>query len=131
MEGGDVERARCLLDNHRQNHDISHFSTVSSELLRASTEKVLISVLQKRKRRYKEVKCLVKVTQHSRSRNGPRTPYLRGPTPTENSALPGHRICLTPLAPTEGPQSMCYVPCVTQAVAKRGPTQLQPRWDPS
>lgn len=39
--GGNVERARCLLDNHRQNHEIlSHPLCLSSELLRASTEKV-------------------------------------------------------------------------------------------
>ena len=64
-----MERARYLLDNHRQNHEIlSQSLRLPSELPRASTERVFISVLQERKRRYKEVKHLPKVTQQSRSR---------------------------------------------------------------
>lgn len=38
--GGDAERARCVLDNHRQNSEVLSNSLLSSELLRASTEKV-------------------------------------------------------------------------------------------
>lgn len=48
--GGSIERTRRLVDNHRQNHEIlSHSLRLSSELLRASPEKVFRSVLQKRK----------------------------------------------------------------------------------
>lgn len=86
-----MERARCLLDNHRQSRDIFHFSTVSSELLKASTEKVFISVSQKRKRRHKELKGLLKVTRPSRWGMGLERPTrARCPTPTKSSALPSH-----------------------------------------
>lgn len=37
--GGDAERARCLLDSHRQNSEVLSHSLLSSELLRASTER--------------------------------------------------------------------------------------------
>lgn len=72
-----MERARCLLDNHRQNHEIlSHSLRLPSELPRASTDRVFISVSQERKRRYKEVKHLPKVTEQSRSRMSPEPQLL-------------------------------------------------------
>ena len=98
-----MERARCLLDNHRQNHEIlSHSLRLPSELPRASTERVFISVLQERKRRYKEVKHLPKVTQQSRSRRSPE-PRLSSSHVNQELCPP---ICCTLVKPLLAPGTL-------------------------
>lgn len=73
---------------------------------------------------------LLKVTQHGRGRNEPRTPYSYCPTPTKHSTFPTHCILLTTLAPVPGKRKRSKIhvqcPCVTAAVAELGSAQPHP-----
>ena len=93
-----MERARCLLDNHRQNHEIlSHSLRLPFE----GPEQALtgfISVSQERKRRYKEVKHLPR--SHSRAgAEGAQNPNSHHSASTRNSAPPFDALWSNPSWP--------------------------------